>query len=383
MKVLVADKLDQRALDGLADLGCEVASDPELKEGALHSALLSSQAEVLIVRSTKVPEEVLDGTGLSLIIRAGSGYNTIAVGAASDRGISVANCPGMNAIAVAELAFGLILCLDRKIPDNVAELRSGRWDKKGFGKGRGLYGRTLGLVGLGNVAQHMVSRAQAFGMDVVSFSRFLTPETAACLQIGRADSLDELARQSDFVSLHIALGPETEGMVGRAFFAAMKDGAGLINTSRAGVVVQDELVAAVKSGKITAGLDVFEGEPSVGQGEYDGEIKDVPGIYCTHHIGASTAQAQEAVAMEAVRIVKEFQATGVAPNVVSVSEGAVATHLLVVRHLDKVGVLAEVLDALREDSISVQETENVILRQAKEMIAQMSLDGAPSQGTLQ
>ncbi|MCH7903775.1 MAG: hydroxyacid dehydrogenase [Armatimonadetes bacterium] len=382
MKVLVADKLEQSALDGLSDLGYEVVSNPDLKERALADALKETQAEILIVRSTRVPENVMDGSNLSLIIRAGSGYNTIDVEAASTRGTYVANCPGKNSIAVAELAFGLMLALDRFIPDNVAELRAGKWNKKRFGKGKGLYGRTLGIIGLGNVAQELIVRAQAFGMNVVGFSRFLTPESAVGLNIGRAESLEELAQQSDIVSVHVALRSETTRMIDKRFFDAMKDGAYFINTSRAEVVVQDDLIAAVNSGKIVAGLDVIEGEPTTGEASYDGEIKDIPGIYCTHHIGASTAQAQGAVADEVVQIVKEFVSSGGVPNVVNVTRGEIATHLLVVRHLDKVGVLAHVFDVLRDDSVNVQEMENVILGKAKAAIAHVSLDKAPSEQAL-
>ena len=382
MKVLVADKLEQSALDGLSDLGYEVVSNPDLKEKALADALKETQAEILIVRSTKVPESVMNGSNLSLIIRAGAGYNTIDVEAASTRGTYVANCPGKNSIAVAELAFGLMLSLDRFIPDNVASLRDGKWNKKKFGKGKGLFGRTLGIVGLGNIGQEMIPRAQAFGMNVVAHSRFLTPETAVGLNIGRAASLNELAQQSDVVSVHVSARTETKGMIDRKFFEAMKDGAYFINTSRAEIVVHEDLIAAVKSGKIIAGLDVFDGEPSTGEADYDGEIRDMPGIYCTHHIGASTAQAQDAVAEEAVRIVREFIFSGVVPNVVNITKGEIATHLLVVRHLDKVGVLAHVLESLREDSVNVQEMENVILGRAKAAIAHVSLDKAPSEKAL-
>ena len=382
MKVLVADKLEQSALDGLSDLGYEVVSNPDLKEEALADALKETQAEILIVRSTRVPENVMDGSNLSLIIRAGAGYNTIDVEAASMRGTYVANCPGKNSIAVAELAFGLMLALDRFIPDNVAELRAGKWNKKRFGKGKGLYGRTLGIIGLGNIAQELIVRAQAFGMNVVAFSRFLTPESAVGLNIGRAESLEELAQQSDIVSVHVALRPETTRMIGKRFFDAMKDGAYFINTSRAEVVVQGDLISAVRSGKIVAGLDVIEGEPTTGEASYDGEVKDIPGIYCTHHIGASTAQAQRAVADEVVQIVKEFVSSGGVPNVVNVTRGEIATHLLVVRHLDKVGVLAHVFDVLRDDSVNVQEMENVILGKAKAAIAHVCLDKAPSDQAL-
>ncbi|MBS1713243.1 MAG: hydroxyacid dehydrogenase [Armatimonadetes bacterium] len=382
MKVLVADKFEKSGLEGLKALGCDVVNEPDLSGEALAAAIKEHRAEVLIVRSTKVDASMLEFSSLSLIIRAGAGYNTIDVAAASAQGIYVANCPGKNAQAVAELAFGLVLSLDRQIPDNVAQLRQGKWNKKGFSKAKGLYGSTIGLVGMGQIGQEMIPRAKAFGMSVVGFSRWMTADVAAALGIGQAHSLEELARQSDIVSVHVSLRPETKGLLDRAFFDAMRPGALFVNTSRAEVVDQSALVQAVKSGRIRAGLDVFEGEPTGGEGDYDGELKELPGVYCTHHIGASTEQAQEAVAAETVRIVRDYRNTGHVPNVVNIAKGETATHLLVVRHKDRVGVLASVLSFLKEDGASVQEMENIVLGGAHAAIAQISVDKEPSESCL-
>src|SRR5262249_38833723 len=150
--------------------GCEVIVQPGLDGASLANAVASTQADVLVVRSTKVTEAVLEAGALSLIVRAGAGVNTIDVAAASGRGIYVSNCPGRNAIAVAELTFGLLLALDRRIPDNVADLRAGTWNKKEYSKARGLYGRTLGLLGFGNIGQEVARRAAAFGMPIVVWS---------------------------------------------------------------------------------------------------------------------------------------------------------------------------------------------------------------------
>src|SRR6187549_709918 len=171
MKVLIADKFEQSGIDGLEAAGCEVISDPDLKDDALGAAIGKTKADVLVVRSTKVTAPMLDAGRLSLIVRAGAGYNTIDVAGASKRGIYVSNCPGKNAIAVAELAFGLLLSLDRRIPDNVAELRAGSWNKKEYSKAQGLYGRTLVLLGVGNIGREMIRRAGGFGMNVVIWSR--------------------------------------------------------------------------------------------------------------------------------------------------------------------------------------------------------------------
>ena len=151
MRVLVADAFEQSGLDGLKAAGCDVVFQPGLKDAALRDAIASTAADVLVVRGTAVTAEMLAAGVLSLIVRAGAGYNTIDVAEASRRGIYVSNCPGKNAVAVAELTMGLMLALDRRVPDNVAELRAGHWNKKEFSKAQGLYGRTLGLIGFGNI----------------------------------------------------------------------------------------------------------------------------------------------------------------------------------------------------------------------------------------
>jgi D-3-phosphoglycerate dehydrogenase len=144
MRILIADEFEQSGRDALHALGCEVRFAPKLKDEALVADVAQFRPDVLVVRSTKVPEAVLAAGALKLVVRAGAGYNTIDVAAASRRGIYVSNCPGKNSVAVAELAFGLILALDRQIPDNVIALRQGKWNKSGFSKARGLAGRTLG-----------------------------------------------------------------------------------------------------------------------------------------------------------------------------------------------------------------------------------------------
>src|SRR3954470_12408058 len=171
MKVLIADKFEQSGIDGLKAAGCEVVYSPDLKDDTLTQAVRESKADVLVVRSTAVSAPMLEAGALSLVVRAGAGYNTIDVATASKRGIYVSNCPGKNAIAVAELAFALMLSLDRRVPDNVAELRAGTWNKKEYSKARGLFGRTLGLLGYGNIGQEMARRAHAFGMPIVVWSR--------------------------------------------------------------------------------------------------------------------------------------------------------------------------------------------------------------------
>jgi D-3-phosphoglycerate dehydrogenase / 2-oxoglutarate reductase len=382
MKVLVADKFEESGRKGLADAGVDVCYDPNLKDEALTDAIRSSGAEVLVVRSTKVTRPMLEAGHLSLVVRAGAGYNTIDVETASERGISVANCPGKNSVAVAELAFGLILALDRRIPENAIDLAKGVWNKKEYSKARGLFGRTLGLIGLGGIGCEMCPRARSFGMRVVGWSRRLTPERARELGIERKDSPREVAAASDVVSVHVALKPETTKLLGEDFFAAMAPGSFFVNTSRAEVVDQAALERAVREKGIRAGLDVFAGEPAGGEGSVEAPLFQLPGVIGTHHIGASTEQAQEAIAAETVRIVRQFKETGRAPNVVNLAKKSPATHLLIVRHYDRVGVLAEVFDRIKAAGINAQETENVVFDGAKAAVARIHLNQAPSEDVL-
>jgi len=376
MKILIADNFEESGISGLKEIGGEVVYNPDLKDDSLIEAIRDSKADILVVRSTKVTEAMLAAGRLSLVVRAGAGYNTIDVKAASSRGIYVSNCPGKNSIAVAELAFGLILALDRRIADNVAELRAGKWNKKEYGKARGLYGRTLGLIGLGQIGREMITRAKAFGMDVIGWSRSLTPESAAELGIAFRQTIIEVAHDCDILSVHLALAPDTRGVINADVFEVMTPGSYLINTSRAEVVDQATLKQAVKTKGIRAGLDVFADEPGGATGDFNDEIVTLPGVYGTHHIGASTDQAQEAVAAETVRIIGAFKKTGKVPNVVNLADHTPATHMLVVRHLDRPGVLAYVLNEIKAANINVQQMENIVFAGAEAAVARIELDGA-------
>jgi len=382
MRVLIADKFEQSGRDGLQSLGCEITYQPDLKDDALIDAIRKEAPDVLVVRGTKVTEPMLDAGPVKLVVRAGAGYNTIDVSAASKRGIYVSNCPGKNSIAVAELAFALLLAVDRRIADNVIALRRGEWNKKEFSKARGLFGRTLGLIGVGKIGQEMIPRARAFGMPVVAWSRSLTAERAAQLGVELKASPREVASESDIVSVHVAMTPETKNFLGTDFFNAMREGAYFINTARGEVVDQQALVAAMKNRGIRVGTDVYALEPTSATGEIHDEIVKEEGLYGTHHIGASTDQAQEAIAAETVRIVKEFKETGKVPNVVNLARQTPATHRLVVRHRDRPGVLAGVLETIKAEQINVQEMENIVFEGAAAAVARINLDNAPTKESL-
>jgi len=395
MKVLIADQFEQSGIDAIAAAGCKVIYEPSLADQQLADALTASQPDVLVIRSTKVTEPMLAHTSLSLIVRAGAGVNTIDVKAASRRGIYVSNCPGKNSIAVAELTFALILALDRRIAENVNDLRAGKWNKKEYSKARGLFGRTLGILGYGNIGQEVARRALAFGMRVVVWSRRFEESSHAGSRIPDPGSRiadpdvtvvhspEDVAAQADILSVHLALAGDTRNLVSDSILNRLKPGSYFVNTSRAEVVGQAALGDAVRNRGICAALDVFVQEPASSTGEFSDALLTLPEVIGTHHIGASTEQAQEAIAAEAARIVRVYKETGKVPNVVNLATTTPATHMLVVRHRDRPGVLAHVFDHLRAGNLNVQETENIVFEGAEAAIARINLDGEPPAGLLQ
>lgn len=378
MKVLIADKFEKVGIDGLKELGCTVVSQPDVTATTLPAALKAHDPMVLIVRSTKVTAEALrSGPSLGLVIRAGAGIDTIDVPAASDRGVFVSNCPGRNSVAVAELVLGLLLSCDRRIPDQVADLRAGKWNKGEYSKARGLHGRTLGIVGLGQIGREIAARAQAFGMHVAAWSRNLTLAEAERLGVRYCQTPLEVARVSDAVSINVAANADTRNLVNEEFLAAMRPGAYLVNTSRGMVVDEAALLEAVRTRGIRAGLDVFQDEPAEPKGTFDSVIGKAPGVYGTHHVGASTEQAQVAIAHEVIRIVQEFKEAGAVPNCVNRLARSSATHILAVRHRNRPGVLADVFRVLADRAINVEEVENIIYHGAHATLARIHLDGKP------
>jgi len=384
MKVLIADQFEQSGIDAIIAAGCDVVYEPSLADQQLADALTTRRPDVLVVRSTRVTEPMLADTSLSLIVRAGAGVNTIDVDAASRRGIYVSNCPGKNSHAVAELTFALILALDRRIAENVSDLRAGNWNKKEYSKARGLFGRTLGILGYGNIGQEVARRALAFGMRIVVWSRRFhgspTPNPGSPIPdpgVTVLHSPEEVAGQSDVLSVHLALASDTRNFVNGSVLDRLKPGSYVVNTSRAEVVDHAALADAVRARGIRVALDVFAKEPASATGEFTDPLLTLPGVIGTHHIGASTEQAQEAIAAEAARIVRVYKETGHVPNVVNLASTTPATHRLVVRHRDRPGVLAHVFDHLRAGNLNVQETENIVFQGAEAAIARINLDGEP------
>lgn len=355
LKVLVADKFPDKYIQQMKDLDLEVIYNAKLGEKDLPEA--AKDVDIIIVRSTIVNEETINnGKKLNLIIRAGSGVNNINIAAANKKGIYVTNCPGMNAVAVAELAIGLMISLDRFIPDNVSDFNKGIWNKDKYSKGKGLKGKTLGLIGVGNIGKEVAKRALAFEMNV--YGKDITRIEG--VQIKDFSEMDQLLALCDIVTIHLPATPQTKGLFNKQMFGYMKDGAYLVNTSRHDVVVEDDLLEAIKEKNIRYACDVFKGEPEGKAGEVSSKLQNNPNIYVTHHIGASTEQAQDAVAEETINIIKHYVHSGVIDHWVNRAKITDAHYQLVVKHYDKPGVLATVLDVIRTGNINIEEIENII-----------------------
>jgi D-3-phosphoglycerate dehydrogenase len=371
LKVLVADKFPDKYIQQMKDLDLEVIYNAKLGEKDLPQAALD--VDIIVVRSTVVNEETINsGKKLNLIIRAGSGVNNINIAAANKKGIYVTNCPGMNAVAVAELAVGLMIALDRFIPDNVSDFNKGVWNKDKYSKGKGLKGKTLGLIGVGNIGKEVAKRALAFEMNVYGkdISRI------EGVQIKDFSEMDQLLPLCDVVSIHLPATPQTKGLFNKQMFSYMKDGAYLINTSRQDVINEDDLLEAVREKNIRYACDVFKGEPEGKAGEVSSKLMNNPNIYVTHHIGASTEQAQDAVAEETLNIIKKFVHSGVIDHWVNRAKIIDANFQLVVKHYDKPGVLATVLDVIRAGNINIEEIENIIFEGGIAACCTMKLQAA-------
>jgi len=375
-RLLLADPFPAARLDDLRALGLEVDCQPDLTADTLVAA--ARGAAILVVRSTKVTRATLEAaTALALVIRAGAGVDTIDVDAASERGVLVANCPGKNSDAVAELTMGLLLAVDRRLVDGTNDLARGQWNKKEYSKAQGLKGSTLGIAGFGQIGRGVAARARAFEMNVIAWSVPFTKEEADVAGVGFAATVDDLARRSDIVTVHMPQTKETKGLFGESFFATLKTNAVFINTSRGGLVDHAALANAMKTRGLRVGLDVFDGEPTEAKTPWELPLARSPGFVGTHHIGASTEQAQNAIAGETVRICREFVTTGTAPNVVNVAQHSATHHQLIVRHYDRVGVLAAVLGLIKNHGINVEEMSNTIFQGGKAAVAALRLAAAP------
>jgi len=385
MRLLIADKLHPRAIEELRTLPLEVVYEPELTKESLEKRLQG--IGILVVRSTEVTAAAIENAKqLNLIVRAGASYSTIDVRAASKRGIYVANCPGKNASAVAELVLGLVVSLDRRIPDAVASLRAGKWERQEYGKAEGLSGKTIGIAGLGAIGREVAQRARCLGLNVIAWSRSLTPMRATELGVGYASSIEDLAARSQILTLHLALVERTRRIVNRRVLDLLPERAMLINTARADLVDQEAMLEAVEKRGLRVGLDVFADEPR-GSRTFAGTdvLRVSPSgglVYGTPHIAAATDQAQLAIAAETVRVIRAFLLEAKVPNVINVSSSAAARFQLAIRMLDKVGTFANVLAVLKRHGINVEEVSNTVFEGGVAACASLRLLSRPTEACL-
>ena len=301
MRILITDGMDKAAMAQLRELGHEVVEqfyEPDQLGAALRDF------DAVVVRSkTKVRANHIDeakGGKLKLIIRGGVGVDNIDVKYAEENGIAVRNTPGASSQSVAELAMGHMFACTRYISIAGHTMREGKWEKKAYGKGIELQGKTLGIIGFGRIGQHLGVMAKAIGMNVVAYSTTRRPEVEAKFGIPYV-TLEELLAQSDFNSLHAPAAPGAP-LINADTIAKMKDGVVIINTSRGANVDEDALLAALESGKVrAAGLDVYADEPTANAALYSH-----PMVSCTPHIGAATVEAQKRIGTEIVDIIRSF-----------------------------------------------------------------------------
>jgi len=376
VRVLLADHIGGVA-EQLRARGHEVLESPALDADSLPAAVAGVDA--LVVRSTRVSAATIEaGSRLSLVLRAGAGTNTIDVEAAAAAGVYVCNVPGRNSVAVAELTLGLLLALDRRIVDNTVDLRAGRWDKTSYSQARGVLGRTLGVLGLGDIGSAVARRAAAFGMPLATLARPSRPAATTALveQLGirEVDGLAALAAASDVLTVHVPATAATRGLVGAQVLAALPDGAFVLNTSRGDVVDEGALLAELDAGRLWAGLDVYPGEPAAGRTQWSSPLAAHPRVVGTHHIGASTEQAQQAVADGVVEVVDAF-AHGDVRHCVNLAEGRLGSGTVVVRHRDRVGVLAGVFDLLRRAGVNIEQMDNRVFAGGTAAVATIDVAG--------
>ncbi|MBO8160878.1 MAG: hydroxyacid dehydrogenase [Thermosipho sp. (in: Bacteria)] len=285
MRIHVNDPLDKNAMEKLKASGYEVTEGHLSKEDLIKEI---PNIDVLVVRSaTKVTADIIEaGTNLKIIARAGTGLDNVDVEKAKEKGIKVLNTPGANGISVAELAIGLMISCARHIAKGTMDLKEGKWTKKEL-KGHELYKRTVGIIGFGNIGREVAKRLLAFDMEVLAYDPFVK-ETELNVKIV---DLDTLFSNSDIITVHVPLTPETKHLINKNSIEKMKDGVIIINAARGGVVDEEALYEALISGKVySAGLDVFEIEPPTD--ELRKKLLELPNVVVTPHIGASTFEAQ-------------------------------------------------------------------------------------------
>ncbi len=377
MRILFADAVDEGRVATLESAGHVCRLEPSLTAETLPEAI--GDAEALVVRSTKVTAATIEaGTHLGIVVRAGAGTDNVDKDAASAAGVYVCNVPGRNAIAVAELTMGLLLAIDRHIADGVADLRAGQWDKGRYIEADGLAGKTMSIVGLGDIGLAVAERAKAFGLSLQALRKDGRSESVLAriraIGIRLVDDEATLLAGADIVSIHVPKSESTTGLVNADFLAKLPDRAIVLNTSRGDVVDEPALIAALDQRGMRAGLDVYANEPSSSQAPFQSALAAHPSVVGSHHIGASTTQAQESVADGTIEVLVAFDA-GRVINCVNLVSEATGTACLSVRHLDRIGVLAKVLEVLSTEGHNVEQMQNQLFTGGVSAVATINIEG--------
>jgi len=312
------------------------------------------QTEAMVVRSeTKATRKVIEAAPkLKVVGRAGVGVDNVDTEAATQRGIVVMNTPSGNTISTAELTFAMLMALARKIPQAHGSIKAGEWNRKAF-QGVELYGKTLGILGMGRIGTEVARRAIAFGMQVLAYDPYLSLSRAKTLQVELFEQLEDLYARSDFITVHMPLSDETKGMLNAAAFAKMKKGVRVLNCARGGIVNEADLVQAIKSGQVAgAALDVYEQEPL----PKEFALRDLPQVIMTPHLGASTEEAQENVGIEVAEAITDFLLHGAVRNAVNLPNLDAKTYAMVKPFLtlgEKLGRLLAQIAPKRNDQLII------------------------------
>jgi D-3-phosphoglycerate dehydrogenase len=312
-KVIVSDKLSKEGIDILANTGkIKVDVKTGLKPDELKQII--HEYDGIVIRSaTKLTQDIIEAAkNLKVIGRAGSGLDNVDKAAATAAGIVVMNTPGGNTVTTAELTFAMLLAMSRHIPQSFLSIKEGKWEKSKF-QGTEVYGKTLGIIGMGNIGQVLYNRAKCFGMNPIGYDPLLSKEKAKELEINLV-GLDEIYAKSDYISVHTPLVKETKGMINKETISKMKDGVKLLNIARGGIINEADLYEALKSGKVSAcALDVFEIEPPV-----NNPLLTLDNLIATPHLGASTEEAQTNVAVAICHQIADYLINGTIKNAVNV-----------------------------------------------------------------
>lgn len=382
MHILVACELPDAALDQLRSLATAVRYEPNLTAQDLRDQM--RDVGILVSGDIRISAETISrAKTLQMIVHAGPGPGDVALEEASGQGVFVTHCPDQHATAIAELTFGLILALDRRIVENTIALREGRWTRTELADARGLAGRTLGIVGYGTVGRVVARRARAFEMKVIAWSPALAPARPPDPDIELCNYPRELARRAEIVTVHPADDAIRLPLVDAEFLAALQPGAYLVHVGAPGAADEAALIQAIEQRQLRVAVDACGPEPLADQSRYRCRVCELPGVVGTQRVATLTQQAREATADEVVHIVRSFLVSGEVLNCINLCDRSPAVWQLVVRVRDQVGAIASILDTIRADGINAEEITNRVFIGAKAASCTIALNERPSTEALE